>query len=72
MESTNQDPAKKLDDAETGTSSLLSQVQSEDDTDLETRDITVVVDDPEKHTTTLEAYVTFRVITKVLADFCCY
>ena len=37
----------------------------DDDIDNETRDLFVIVDNPEKHVTTLESYMTFRVTTKV-------
>ena len=39
----------------------------DDDLDSETKDLFVVVDNPEKHTTTMESYMTFRVTTKVSA-----
>lgn len=35
------------------------------DNDSDEHDLFVVVDNPEKHATTLESYVTFRVVTKV-------
>ena len=44
---------------------MLKVRLSEDDLDNETRDLFVVVDNPEKHVTTLESYMTFRVTTKV-------
>ena len=46
-------------------SSLIANFRLDDDCDGETRDLFIVVDDPEKHTSTLEAYITFRVTTKV-------
>ena len=37
----------------------------EHDVDDENKDLFVVVDNPEKHTTAMESYITFRVNTKV-------
>ena len=37
----------------------------ETDKDDENKDLFVVVDNPEKHTTAMESYITFRVNTKV-------
>ena len=36
-----------------------------DELDDETKDLFVTIDNPEKHTTTMESYITFRVTTKV-------
>ncbi|KAK3800106.1 hypothetical protein RRG08_015072 [Elysia crispata] len=49
-------------------SSLIANFRLDDDCDGETRDLFIVVDDPEKHTSTLEAYITFRVTTKTTRD----
>lgn len=46
-------------------SSLIANFRLDDDYDGETRDLFILVDDPEKHTSTLEAYITFRITTKV-------
>ena len=45
----------------------LSLTQGEDDnvTETDVKDLFVVVDNPEKHTTAMESYITFRVTTKV-------
>ncbi|BFZ16283.1 hypothetical protein BsWGS_19322 [Bradybaena similaris] len=45
-------------------SSLIANFRLDDDYDGETRDLFILVDDPEKHTSTLEAYITFRITTK--------
>ena len=37
----------------------------DDDLEGETKDLFVTIDNPEKHTTTMESYITFRVTTKV-------
>ena len=37
----------------------------DDDLDGETKDLFVTIDNPEKHTTTMESYITFRITTKV-------
>ncbi|XP_030624882.1 sorting nexin-30 [Chanos chanos] len=45
-------------------SSLLNRLQLDDDMDGETRDLFVTVDDPKKHVSTMETYITYRVSTK--------
>ncbi|KAL0963200.1 hypothetical protein UPYG_G00351060 [Umbra pygmaea] len=45
-------------------SSLLNRLQLDDDLDGETRDLFVTVDDPKKHVSTMETYITYRVATK--------
>ncbi|XP_010885889.4 sorting nexin-30 [Esox lucius] len=45
-------------------SSLLNRLQLDDDLDGETRDLFVTVDDPRKHVSTMETYITYRVATK--------
>ena len=57
--------AKSEDDSLSRSSSLIANFRLDEDNDGETRDLFTVVDDPEKHTSTLEAYITFRVNTKV-------
>ena len=37
----------------------------DDDDDTETKDLFITVDDPEKHTFKVDAYVTYRVFTRV-------
>lgn len=58
-------------------SSLFNRLQLDDDLDsdapdpyasAETRDLFVTVDDPKKHVSTMETYITYRVSTKV----CCW
>ena len=55
-------------------SSLLNRLQLDDDLEAdgldlyvstETRDLFVTVDDPKKHVSTMETYITYRVSTKV-------
>ncbi|XP_038842960.1 sorting nexin-30-like, partial [Salvelinus namaycush] len=46
------------------TSSLLNRLQLDDDLDGETRDLFVTVGDPKKHVSTMETYITYRVVTK--------
>lgn len=46
-------------------SSLLNRLQLDDDLDGETRDLFVTVDDPKKHVSAMETYITYRVSTKV-------
>lgn len=45
-------------------SSLLNRLQLDDDLDGETRDLFVSVDDPKKHVSTMETYISYRVNTK--------
>ncbi|XP_030049634.1 sorting nexin-30 [Microcaecilia unicolor] len=45
-------------------SSLLNRLQLDDDLDGETRDLFVTVDDPKKHVSTMETFITYRVATK--------
>ncbi|TRY56473.1 hypothetical protein DNTS_008710 [Danionella cerebrum] len=45
-------------------SSLLNRLTLDDDFDGETRDLFVTVDDPKKHVSTMETYITYRVCTK--------
>ncbi|XP_042188579.1 sorting nexin-30 isoform X2 [Callorhinchus milii] len=45
-------------------SSLLNRLQLDDDLDGETRDLFVAVDDPKKHVSAMETYITYRVSTK--------
>lgn len=56
-------------------SSLFNRLQLDDDleadgrdlyTPTETRDLFVTVDDPKKHVSTMETYITYRVSTKVI------
>lgn len=46
-------------------SSLLNRLQLDDELDGETRDLFVTVDDPKKHVSAMETYITYRVGTKV-------
>uniref|UniRef100_A0A8C7C9K1 Sorting nexin-30 n=1 Tax=Oncorhynchus kisutch TaxID=8019 RepID=A0A8C7C9K1_ONCKI len=45
-------------------SSLLNRLQLDDDLDGETRDLFVTVEDPKKHVSTMETYITYVVATK--------
>jgi len=46
-------------------SSLIANLSGYDDDDHETHDMSITVDDPEKHSGTMDAYITFRVTLKV-------
>ena len=50
----------------------LAGLKFEQDFENETKDLFVVVDNPEKHTTTMESYTTFRITTKVSSYIYCY
>ena len=43
----------------------VAKLTLDDDTEKEVNDLAVVVDNPEKHVTAMESYITFRVVTKV-------
>ncbi|KAL8600698.1 hypothetical protein ACOMHN_057288 [Nucella lapillus] len=64
MESLDLDASSKSDVTVSRSSSLIANFRLDEDVDAETRDLFIRVDDPEKHTSTLEAYITFRVSTK--------
>lgn len=65
MESLSLDASVRSEPSVSRSSSLMGNLSRYDDCmDEETKDLFVVVDDPEKHTSTLEAYVTFRITTK--------
>lgn len=66
MESLDLDASSKSDVTVSRSSSLIANFRLDEDVDAETRDLFIKVDDPEKHTSTLEAYITFRVTTKVI------
>ena len=66
MESLDLDASGKSDGGSMSiSSSLIANFRMDEEDDGETRDLFTIVDDPEKHTSTLEAYITFRVSTKV-------
>jgi sorting nexin-7/30 len=44
----------------------LAKLSIDNDLDTDEHDLFVHVDNPEKHTTTMETYITFRVTTKVI------
>ncbi|KAK7101066.1 sorting nexin-30-like [Littorina saxatilis] len=64
MESLDLDGSSKSEVTVSRSSSLIANFRLDEDVDAETRDLFIKVDDPEKHTSTLEAYITFRVTTK--------
>ena len=43
--------------------SMINQVKFEDEPDL--KDLFITVDEPESHVTTIETFITYRIITKV-------
>jgi sorting nexin-7/30 len=47
-------------------SSLLDTLRLEDEFETDTKDLFVSVENPEKHTTAMESYITFRITTKVI------
>ncbi|ESP01213.1 hypothetical protein LOTGIDRAFT_212744 [Lottia gigantea] len=64
MESLDLNASVKSDVTVSRSSSLIANFKLDEDIDAETKDLFIVVDDPEKHTSTLESYITFRVTTK--------
>lgn len=53
-------------------SSLVNQYQLEDDeeelVDTNIKDLLITVDNPESHVTAIETFITYRVVTKVMAS----
>ncbi|XP_048255712.1 sorting nexin-30-like [Haliotis rufescens] len=64
MESLDLDASARSDITVSRSSSLIANFRLDDDLDGETKDLFVIVDNPEKHTGTIESYITFRVSTK--------
>lgn len=52
---------------QTSPGSMINQYkfEEEEEEDVDTRDIFVIVDNPESHVTAIETYITYRVVTKV-------
>ncbi|KAI0229395.1 Sorting nexin-30 [Lamellibrachia satsuma] len=51
----------------------VAKLTLDDDTEKEVNDLAVVVDNPEKHVTAMESYITFRVVTKTTrCEFDCH
>ncbi|XP_033289353.2 sorting nexin-7 isoform X4 [Orcinus orca] len=50
--------------------SMINQVKFEDEPDL--KDLFITVDEPESHVTTIETFITYRIITKVRAHYLSY
>ena len=65
MESLDLDASGKSELTVSRSSSLIANLSGNDDEDTDTRDLFIVVDDPEKHSGTMDSYVTFRVTVKV-------
>ena len=69
LESLDLDTSSKSEMTVSCSSSLIANFKLDDDFDSETRDLFVMVDNPEKHTGTMESYITFRINTKVIFFF---
>ena len=52
-------------EVEPGSKTVAKVTTTEVETVKEVNDLAVVVDNPEKHVTAMESYITFRVVTKV-------
>ena len=65
MESLDLDASGKSELTVSRSSSLIANLSGNDDEDTDTHDLFIVVDDPEKHSGTMDSYVTFRVTVKV-------
>ena len=65
MESLDLDASGKSELTVSRSSSLIANLSGNDEEDTDTRDLFIVVDDPEKHSGTMDSYVTFRVTVKV-------
>jgi sorting nexin-7/30 len=70
MESLSLDASGKSDISVSRSSSLIANLSHFEDIEDDSHDLFVHVDDPEKHTGTMESYVTFRVTTKVIGIIC--
>ncbi|KAL5016052.1 hypothetical protein ScPMuIL_005641 [Solemya velum] len=65
MESLDLDASLRTETTVSRSSSLIANLSHYgDDVDTETNDLFVVVDNPEKHSGTMESYITFRITTK--------
>ncbi|KAK3609901.1 hypothetical protein CHS0354_036665 [Potamilus streckersoni] len=64
LESLDLDASAKSEISVSRSSSLIANLSGYDDDDVDARDLFIVVDDPERHTGTMDAYVTFRITTK--------
>lgn len=70
MESLDLDASLRTETTVSRSSSLIANLSHYgDDIDTDTRDLFVVVDNPEKHSGTMESYITFRITTKVTVLF---
>lgn len=68
LESLDLDTSSKSEMTVSCSSSLIANFKLDDDFDSETRDLFVMVDNPEKHTGTMESYITFRINTKTTRE----
>ena len=68
MESLDLDASGKSELTVSRSSSLIANLSGNDDDDADTRDLFIIVDDPEKHSGTMDSYVTFRITVKVKLD----
>ena len=66
MESLDLDASGRSDITVSRSSSLIANFRLDDYQDGEMKDLFVFVDNPEKHSGTIETYITFRVSTKVV------
>ncbi|KAL4235756.1 Sorting nexin-30 [Mactra antiquata] len=64
LESLDLDASGKSDLSVSRSSSLIANLSGYDDDDGNSHDMMIVVDDPEKHSGTMESYVTFRITLK--------
>lgn len=65
MESLDLDASGKSELSVSRSSSLIANLSGYDDDENSANDMVIIVDDPEKHSGTMESYVTFRVTLKV-------
>ncbi|KAH3848554.1 hypothetical protein DPMN_090931 [Dreissena polymorpha] len=72
LESLDLDASCKSDASMSRSSSLNVNLSGYDDNDAETHDMSITVDDPEKHSGTMDSYVTFRITLKTTrTEFVC-
>lgn len=65
LESLDLDASGKSELSVSRSSSLIANLSGFDDEDTDSHDMNIVVDDPEKHSGTMDSYVTFRISLRV-------
>lgn len=69
LESLDLDASAKSELSVSRSSSLIANLSGYDEEDTDSHDMNITVDDPEKHSGTMESYVTFRITLRVMIQF---